>query len=136
MATPGVPFDIPIATIVASIKKHKGRLGKVAQELKCHFCTIKKYTDKHPEVVELIKDLRRDWNETLLDAAEDTLTDAMDARIDDMGSALKSAFFVLNNKGRERGYIPPSQQESSERKYSFSEMKQFAEQFNPSTHEH
>lgn len=108
MGTPGVAFNKEKSEIVESIKKHKGRLTKVAKEFNVCYETIRKYTDPYPDIVALIKNLREDREENLLDEAEDTLEDAMKFRVDDMGSALKSAFFVLNNKGKSRGYTPPN----------------------------
>ena len=126
MASPGVPLKWKKHEIVDSIKKHKGRLTKVAKELGCSYMTIRNHTDPHPEVVELIKHLRTDWNENLLDAAEDTLTDALERRDSDMNNALKSAFFVLNNKGKERGFTPPTKNESEENKVSLSDLAEYA----------
>lgn len=110
MGTQGVTFDKPRSVIIEAIKKHKGRLTKVAKELGCHYETVRKYTDPDPELVELIKMLRADYDANLCDLAEDTLTDAMDNRGLDMNNALKSAFFVLNNKGKDRGYNHPDAQ--------------------------
>jgi len=121
-----VPLKWKKHEIVESIKKYKGRLTKVAKELGCSYMTIRNHTDPYPEVVELIKHLRMDWNESLLDSAEDTLTDALDARNSDMNNALKSAFFVLNNKGKERGYVPPSKHEPEEKTVSLSELAEYA----------
>lgn len=112
MATPGVKFDTPLEEIVELIKKHRGRLTKVAKELNCKYDTVRKYTDPYPEVVQLIKELRRDYEEDMCDLAEDTLFDAMDKRLVDMSNALKSAFFLLNNKGKDRGYNHPDSQNS------------------------
>jgi DNA-directed RNA polymerase sigma subunit (sigma70/sigma32) len=113
MATPGKLFTKSKDEIVEAIKKHKGRLTKVAKELNCHYDTVRKYTDPYPEIVDLIKYLRQDYDENLCDLAEDTLTTAMENCPDDMSSALKSAFFVLNNKGKQRGYNHPDAQAST-----------------------
>ena len=107
MGTPGVKFDRPKSEIVEAIIKNNGKLTKVAKQLRCCYETVRKYTDDDPEIVQLIHNLRQEYDENLCDLAEDTLTDAMDARVGDMANALKSAFFVLNNKGRNRGYNPP-----------------------------
>lgn len=107
MGTPGVPLNFDKAVITSAIKKHRGRLYNVAKELGCHYETVRKYTDPHPDLVELIANLRKDFDENLCNSAEDTLTDAMEGRKKDMASALRSAFFVLNNKGIDRGYTPP-----------------------------
>jgi hypothetical protein len=112
MGTQGVRFDKPKSEICEAIKKHRGRLTKVAKQFGVCYQTIRSYTDNDPELVELISYLRKDYDENLCDLAEDTLTDAMDNRIEDMSNALKSAFFVLNNKAKERGYNHPDSQNS------------------------
>lgn len=107
MGTSGVKFDRSKDDIIDAIKKHRGKLYKVAKQLNCHYETVRKYTDDDPDIVQLIHDLRHGYDEDLCDLAEDTLVDAMEARVGDMGNALKSAFFVLNNKGKDRGYNHP-----------------------------
>lgn len=107
MATSGVKFNRSKNEIIEAIKKHNGKLTKVAKHLNCCYDTVRKYTDDDPEIVKLIHNLRQEYDENLCDLAEDTLTDAMDARVGDMTNALKSAFFVLNNKGKNRGYNHP-----------------------------
>lgn len=114
MGTPGVPLNFDKVVITNAIRKHKGRLYNVAKELGCHYETVRKYTDPHPDLVELIANLRKDYDENLCDKAEETLVDAMDGRKKDMSSALRSAFFVLNNKGKPRGYMPPNSHNNDE----------------------
>lgn len=118
MGTPGVKFDRSKLEIVEAIKKYNGRLTRVAKEFNCKYDTIRKYTDDDPEVVELIRSLRQHYKENICDDAEDTLKDALDGRDKDMASALKSAFYVLNNLGRDRGYTPQQIQEQSIIKYT------------------
>jgi len=125
MGTQGVEFKKTKSEICESIKKHKGRLTKVAKEFNICYQTIRNHTDKFPELVELIKNLRQDRDENLLDEAEDTIQDALEGRSQDMGSALKSAFFVLNNKGKSRGYTPPNApQEPTVNSYTTDQIRQ------------
>lgn len=112
MGTPGVPFSVKKETIEASIKKHGGRLIRVAAELNCKRDVIRKIISNDPELSQLLDDCRHQRDENLCDLAEDTLNDAMENRIGDMNNALKSAFFVLNNKGKDRGYNHPDAQNS------------------------
>jgi hypothetical protein len=118
MGTQGVKFDRSKFEILEAIKKHNGKLTRAARELNCNYDTIRKYTDDDPEVVQLIKNLRQQYKEDMCDSAEDTLKDAIDGRNVDMTSALKSAFYVLNNLGRERGYTPQQSQEQIIVKYT------------------
>jgi hypothetical protein len=49
----------------------------------------------------------------------------MQYRQEDMGNALKSAFFILNNKGKSRGYTPPNApQEISTNSYTPAQIQQ------------
>lgn len=106
MGTPGVPWNVTKDQIVASIKKQFGRLTYVARELDCDYSTVKKRVDKDPELQQILADARNGFGENLLDLAESALLKGLHS--EESNAYLKSAFFVLNNKGRERGYTPPS----------------------------
>ena len=105
MGTPGVPWNVPKARIVESIKKQQGRLTYVARELDCAWVTLKKRIDADPELAQLVADTRLGFGETLLDFAESALMKGLTSN--KAADYLKSSFFVLNNKGKERGYNPP-----------------------------
>lgn len=109
MGTPGVPLNIPKESIAASIKSCRGRMTHMAPALDCSIIYLRERINADPELVALLAETRNHRDENLLDGAEDTLQFALDQRKDadgDINAALKSAFFVLNNKGRKRGYIP------------------------------
>jgi hypothetical protein len=107
MGTPGVALKIEKEKIEQSIKKHRGRVSLIADEFKCGWRAMNNLIQKHTDLVELLEEYRQYRDASLCDLAEDTLQDALDRRGVDMNNALKSAFFVLNNKGKDRGYNHP-----------------------------
>lgn len=104
MATPGVPWDCKDSVIVEHLKKAKGRLTYACKTLNVHYETLKKRIDKTPELQKILSELRNELDTTLLDSAENCLLYAMSKQDQDLGNALKSSFYVLNNKGKDRGY--------------------------------
>lgn len=114
MGTPGVKWNVSKAAIVKAIKKHKGKITYAARELDCDYTTIKKRINADPELIALIDEERNSFSELLLDSAEDTLLYGISNRQKDLGKALSSAFFVLNNKGKQRGYTGNSETGSPE----------------------
>lgn len=82
-----------------------------------------KHVKQYPDLVELIDHLRTDRDESLLDKAEDYLDVAMSQQ-KDLASGLKSAFFVLNNKGKPRGYNPPVINQQGDIKITPEQLKQ------------
>lgn len=109
MGTQGVPLKpIPHNEIKSAIKNNKGRLTYAAKALGICYDSIRKLIDPHPELVEFVAKCRNEFDHSLLDQAESVLVHAMNQHEKDLTNALKSTFFVLNNKGKERGYHPPS----------------------------
>ena len=127
MATPGVALKITDSELVNAITKHKGKLSYAARELNIHYVTLRKYTDDKPEIVQLIADLRNGYDVNLLDKAENVLEFAMDKMDTDINAALKSSMFVLNNKGKDRGYNPPSINQQGDIKITPSQLKEVKE---------
>lgn len=106
MGIPGVPFDCTKDQILDAIKKSGGRFLHIAALLNYDDTTVRKHINADPELVQALKDARKTRDEGLLDGAEDALKKALEKVDTDMQSALKSAFYVLNNKGQDRGYCP------------------------------
>ena len=104
MGVQGSPCDLTKAEITEALKKRKGRITYAAKDLNVKYETLKKKIDADPELVQLLHDLRYVFDETMLDSAEDTLMYGMGKREVDLGNALRSAFYILNNKGKGRGY--------------------------------
>lgn len=107
MGTSGVPFSIPKSRILECIKKKKGVVTQICAELEIAFDTYAKHIRDNPELKKAIDDARNDFDTTICDMAETALMRALNQK-DDLPSALSSAKFVLNNKGRSRGYCPPT----------------------------
>lgn len=104
MGTPGVKFGVKKSKIAEALKKHKGVVSYAARDLNTTHGTLLKYINKDPELVELLSNLRHDFENLLLDSAENTLLYGLGKRETDLTNALKSSFYILNNKGKSRGY--------------------------------
>ena len=109
MGTPGVPCNLTEDLILDAIKKASGRMNKIAEILDLSMTCAREHLFRYPECVKLLANERNKRDESLLNGAEDTLQYAIDQRDKDVNAALKSSFFVLNNKGKLRGYIAPQQ---------------------------
>lgn len=104
MAIPGVPWAATYDEIVEAIKKAKGRITYASKYLNVHPETLYRRMEKDPRIKEALDLERKNFDLTLLDAAENTLLYAISKQETDLNNALKSTFFILNNKGKERGY--------------------------------
>lgn len=108
MGIPGVPFEKSHSKdeIVASIKKHDGKISYVAKELGCCHTTLLDYMDRHPDVKLVRQEAQKSYLNKRLDVCESVL-DVLAGKVHtDPGHALKSAMYTLNNLGKERGYAP------------------------------
>jgi len=101
MGTPGVPLAISRETLVTALKKHSGNKTKAAKDLDITRHCLHQKVIEDPELVKLVSDLRHSRDIWLCDKAEDALEKALDSDID-INASLKSAFYVLNNKGNDR----------------------------------
>lgn len=104
MATSGSAWVCETAKIIEALKNHKGRVTYAAKALDVAYITLKKKIDADPELTQLVSDLRNDFENTLLDLAENVVGRAMQDQDNDPNNALKSAFFTLNSKGKTRGW--------------------------------
>lgn len=107
MGIQGIAFDVPKTRLTRAIKEHKGVITHIAKELGYNQETILKHIRKDPELLEELQGARSSWEEEVLDLAENYLVNSMQ-QFDDRSSGLSAARFYLNNKGRKRGYTPPS----------------------------
>lgn len=102
MGTSGSPWIVEKDVIIAALKKAKGRISHASKTLDVHPYTLRKRIKEHPDLVELLSDLRNHFEEDLLDAAEDCITQAMDQP--DINHALKAAMYTLNSRGKGRNW--------------------------------
>ena len=119
MGTPGVPFDVPKDKIVTALKNAKGVIEKTAIELKYAPNTVLRHIKKDPELVELLANLRSDYEETLLNLAEGVVETALRNHATDANNAVKMAMFTLNARGRERGWDNTLQDLNKNQKIEF-----------------
>lgn len=123
MGTPGVPFDIPREHIVETIKKKKGVVMQILQSLDIAYDTYAEHIKSDPELKKILDRARNDYDEHICDLSETVLMKALNQ--DDLGHALGSAKFVLNNKGRSRGYSPINSQEPQSNAEALKPMNDF-----------
>lgn len=114
MGTSGVPLNIPKSVIIDTLKREKGRISYACKALDICSQSLRNLINADPELIELLSILRHDFETALLDKAESTLIYAMEQNEKDLTNSLKSTFFVLNNKGKPRGYFPPTYKQSEE----------------------
>lgn len=126
MACPGVKLGLERSLIVDTIKLYRGRLLPAAKALKIDRKSLRKYIENDKDLSEMLAELRCDYDENLKDKAEDCLERAMD-QTSDIGNSLKSAFFVLNNKGEDRGYRPPQVTQYGDMKITPEQLRQVKE---------
>jgi len=106
MAIQGVPWDISNEIIIEHLKKSAGRTTHAKLTLNVTYMTLMKRINSDPELKEKLKEIRHEHDENLVDTAEIVLKKLADKADTDPAHALKSAFYILNNKGKERGYSP------------------------------
>ena len=124
MAVPGKPCPYTKVEIVEALVKHEGRMCPAAKSLGLCYQTVKNFYDAHEDIKQLVDDMRKDFEETLLDSAESVLVFAMNRKDEDMTNALKATIFTLNNKGKPRGYHPPVINQQGDIKITPSQLAQ------------
>ena len=104
MGTQGVPIDIPKSSLISSIKKRKGVLTHVCKDLDITHPTAHKLINADPDLKQLLAEERNSYDEYLCDKAESVLVYALNKCESDLSNALGASKFILNNKGKNRGY--------------------------------
>jgi len=105
MGTSGITWIPPEQSVlIALVKKHRGRISRIADELDISIDTLHKYVDSNVEFNEALNAARQKYIHDVCQKSEETLNVAQDRRDIDMNCALKSAFFCLNNLGARYGY--------------------------------
>jgi hypothetical protein len=105
MGTQGVATTVTEKALRDTIKKRKGVATDVQDDLKIGHNTFYKLIEKF-NLKEFLNDHRNAYSERMCDIAEDVLIKGM-LQTADLGCAVGAAKYVLNNKGRHRGYYPP-----------------------------
>jgi len=105
MGVSGVPLPITHAEIKEAIKKHKGVVSSVCKTLNMGHNAFYVRMAEDPTIKQCLDEARSEFDDFICDLSENVLTYALSQR-DDLSSALGSAKYVLNNKGKKRGYSP------------------------------
>lgn len=114
MGVCGVPLPITNEEIKQAIKKHKGVVSSVCKSLDIGHTAFYTRMAKDKSIKQCLDESRAEFDELLCDLSENVLTYALSQR-EDMASALGASKYVLNNKGRIRGYSPiPVQSENKD----------------------
>lgn len=104
MAMMGTPWVCEDSEIFEALDKAQGRITYAARALNVKYETLRKRINRSPELVEHLHILRRNFENTILDLAENVVITALGSQQQDPNNALKAAFFMLNAKGSSRGY--------------------------------
>lgn len=104
MATRGTEWIYDKNDISEKLKDSRGRITVACKKLGVHYETLKKVVDQEPELTLLLKNLREDFDNTILDMAENTIMRAMGKVDDDPNNGLKAAMYTLNSRGKSRGW--------------------------------
>ena len=105
MGTQGVPTTVTSKILSDAIKRRRGVAAKVQDDLNISHTEFYRLLERY-KLKELLHQERNAYSERMCDVAEDVLLKGM-LQTEEIGSALGAAKYVLNNKGRNRGYYPP-----------------------------
>lgn len=110
MGTPGVPFNIPKEVILEAIKTRKGVITHICKDLSSAHGTLIKHINADSDLKAALDAARHEYDDILCDVAEGTMLYTAGQR-EDLSAAISACKFVLNNKGKKRGYTPPNYKE-------------------------
>ena len=85
--------------LVKSVKKYKGKLALVAQDMKVSLATIYNYRDRYKSVANAIKTEQDQWYCGLVDTAESKLQTAV------MEGKAWAIRYALDTQGKNRGFV-------------------------------
>lgn len=122
MGTQGVAFECDKMILMSLLEKHQGRVSHVADELEIQRHTLLKYIKKDDELKDFLDSVRKGYQHQLLDDAEATIYYALEHKEENLNAALRSAFFILTNLGRDRGYDHPEVRVDDERKKELKDL--------------
>lgn len=136
--TKGVPIGkvYSLKDIKDALIKNCGIVTHAAHQLGIARNTVYTIINQNPELKPLIDKLRTDYDTLILDQAEETLRHSTShvMRELDPPTALKAAMYILNTKGRVRGYVPAEVAAAREAEahaktlnLALNEMQEFAE---------
>lgn len=127
MAVSGAKWVCSDEDIISALKSSGGRVSYASKALGVVRNTLYNRINEKPYLKELLSEMRHDFEETMLDAAENTLMYALAQQKGDLGNALKSAFYTLNNRGEKRGYSVKNNPNNSNAGISLSDIKTIAQ---------
>lgn len=116
MAETGIKWIEDPIVIIAALKKHDGRITFACGELGVCRYTLSKTIKESEELKKALEEIRSAYDSSLIKQAENVLITAMSKTETELACSLKASFFVLNNKGKDRGYSykNPNQEETQQ----------------------
>lgn len=97
-------FNPDAQHVIEALEDNNGHVSTAARSLCVSYSTLNTWLKKHPEVMEVKNELGDVYRNVMLDKAENVVERAMDMADEDIKAALKAAFFVLMQRGDDRGY--------------------------------
>lgn len=97
-------FNPEPQAVIEALEDNNGHVSTAARSLCVSYSTLNTWLKKHPEVLEIKNELSDVYRNVMLDKAESVVEQAMDMADEDIKAALKAAFFVLMQRGDDRGY--------------------------------
>lgn len=126
MGTSGVPWNVPKNRIIEAIKAKRGVLTHVCKELDAAHETVLRHINKDPELKAVLDAARHEYDDLICDLSENTLLYAVSQK-EDLSNGIRAAQFVLNNKGRKRGYTPPTVVNPQDQAFEKNAMEKIAD---------
>lgn len=118
MGAHGKRCNLNKSQISQSLKKMKGRLTYAAKDLDISYRTLVRKIEKF-DLKDLVSEISTSRNETELDSAEEVLMQILtDFKKEngkkDLKVALQAAMYILNNRGKSRGYNHPQNMDNEQ----------------------
>jgi hypothetical protein len=107
MGLGGVKYNPDISEILKVIEEKRGVVTQIHKQLGISHTLFYELIAEYPQLKTALDKSRLELDNILCDSAENALLYALSQR-EDLGSSVRSAQYVLNNKGRKRGYTPPT----------------------------
>jgi hypothetical protein len=104
----GIPFEMTENNMEDLILNNDGNCVKIAKHCKVSPQTIYRWFHNHPKMDKVLTDARNSQYECDLDLGEHVLRHCMNKVEENSGRALEAAKYLLNARGKKRGWTAES----------------------------